>query len=95
MASYVLSLILLLSISIMSLGKPAEKSPAAAFFVFGDSVVDTGNNNYVETIPEFKANYPPYGHSGFFRGPTGRFNDGRVMVDFIGKFTSFYSEVVQ
>ncbi|XP_020270526.1 GDSL esterase/lipase 5-like [Asparagus officinalis] len=80
-----LRLTLLLSVTIVSVGSPTEKSPAA-FFIFGDSVVDVGNNNYIETIPEFKANYAPYGRNSFFNRPTGRFNDGRLMVDFIAEY---------
>ncbi|TKY72921.1 GDSL esterase/lipase 2 [Spatholobus suberectus] len=40
-----------------------------AFFIFGDSTVDSGNNNYIDTIPENKANYKPYGQNGFFENP--------------------------
>ena len=56
-----------------------------AFFIFGDSTVDSGNNNFIDTVPENKADYKPYGLNGFFHQPTGRFSDGRVIVDFIGK----------
>ena len=55
-----------------------------ALFIFGDSTVDPGNNNYIDTTPENKANYKPYGQNGYFQEPTGRFSDGRVIVDFIG-----------
>ena len=54
-----------------------------ALFVFGDSLIDNGNNN---NIPSFaKANYFPYGID-FSGGPTGRFCNGLTMVDGIGKF---------
>ena len=52
-----------------------------ALFVFGDSLVDSGNNNFLQTMA--KANYPPYG-STFFHNATGRFTDGRTAADFIG-----------
>ena len=55
-----------------------------ALFVFGDSLFDPGNNNYINTIPFFQANYLPYGES-YFSPPTGRFSDGRLIPDFIGK----------
>jgi hypothetical protein len=55
-----------------------------ALFIFGDSTVDSGNNNYIDTIPENKADYKPYGQNGVFHEPTGRFSDGRVITDFIG-----------
>lgn len=62
---------------------------AAPFFIFGDSTVDPGNNNYINTNPKHQANYKPYGHNGFFEEPTGRFSDGRVIVDFIGNHVYF------
>ncbi|KAJ8648296.1 hypothetical protein MRB53_001319 [Persea americana] len=62
----------------------SKKTPA--LFIFGDSTVDPGNNNYIQTIAENQANYPPYGQNGFFKGPTGRFSDGRVIVDFIAEY---------
>ncbi|PIN11590.1 hypothetical protein CDL12_15806 [Handroanthus impetiginosus] len=62
----------------------AEKH--TAFFIFGDSTVDPGNNNYIETIPENQANYKPYGQNGFFKDPTGRFSDGRIIVDFLAEY---------
>ncbi|XP_068648878.1 GDSL esterase/lipase At1g71691-like [Aristolochia californica] len=47
-------------------------------FVFGDSLIDNGNNN---DIPSFaKANYYPYGID-FSGGPTGRFSNGYTTVD--------------
>jgi hypothetical protein len=52
-----------------------------ALFIFGDSLIDNGNNN---DLPSFaKANYFPYGID-FNGGPTGRFSNGYTMVDEIG-----------
>ncbi|KAB1220263.1 GDSL esterase/lipase 5 [Morella rubra] len=63
----------------------ASTQPPASFFIFGDSTVDAGNNNYINTIPIMKANYTPYGES-YFERPTGRFSDGLVAVDFIAEY---------
>ncbi|OVA01067.1 Lipase [Macleaya cordata] len=53
-----------------------------AMFVFGDSLVDNGNNNYLSSIA--KANYMPYGVD--FNGwPTGRFSNGRTIVDILAE----------
>lgn len=52
-----------------------------AMFVFGDSLVDVGNNNYLSSFA--KSNYYPYGID-FNGGPTGRFTNGRNMVDMLG-----------
>jgi hypothetical protein len=57
-----------------------------AMFIFGDSIFDAGNNNYINNISVFyRANYWPYGET-FFHFPTGRFTNGRLIVDFIGKY---------
>lgn len=53
------------------------------FFIFGDSLFDAGNNKYINTTDQ-RANFWPYGET-FFRHPTGRFSDGRLIPDFIGK----------
>ncbi|CAK9150224.1 unnamed protein product [Ilex paraguariensis] len=53
-----------------------------AMFIFGDSLIDNGNNN---NLPSFaKANYYPYGID-FNGGPTGRFSNGYTMVDEIAE----------
>ncbi|KAI3456093.1 hypothetical protein Pfo_012756 [Paulownia fortunei] len=52
------------------------------FFIFGDSLVDNGNNNYRETTA--KVNFFPYGID-FPAGPTGRFTNGRNIADIIGR----------
>lgn len=51
------------------------------FFIFGDSLVDNGNNNDLSTLA--KSNYAPYGID-YPGGPTGRFTNGRTTVDFLG-----------
>ncbi|KAE8076672.1 hypothetical protein FH972_015306 [Carpinus fangiana] len=56
----------------------ANNIPAS--FVFGDSLVDTGNNNYIVSLS--KANYVPNGVD--FGMPTGRYTNGRTIVDIIG-----------
>lgn len=56
--------------------------PFPAFFIFGDSLVDVGNNNYITTLAT--ANRLPFGID-FPQGPTGRFCNGKVVVDFISE----------
>lgn len=60
----------------------AKNTTFPALIVFGDSVVDTGNNNYLKTM--IKVNYPPYGKDFVGGRPTGRFSDGKVPSDLIG-----------
>nr|XP_027121736.1 GDSL esterase/lipase 1-like isoform X1 [Coffea arabica] len=59
--------------------------PRVPLFVFGDSIYDPGNNNYINTTPDFLANFLPYGET-FFEFATGRFSDGRLIPDFIAKY---------
>ncbi|KAL2325296.1 hypothetical protein Fmac_024354 [Flemingia macrophylla] len=56
---------------------------ARAFFVFGDSLVDNGNNNYLVTTA--RADAPPYGIDYPTRRPTGRFSNGLNIPDFISQ----------
>lgn len=55
-----------------------------ASFIFGDSLVDAGNNNYLSTLS--KANIRPNGIDFKASGgnPTGRFTNGRTIGDIVG-----------
>ncbi|CAI0380274.1 unnamed protein product [Linum tenue] len=59
----------------------SNKVPAV--FVFGDSLVDTGNNNYVATIA--KGNFPPYGRDFPGGKATGRFSNAKGVADYIAE----------
>ncbi|KAJ1413037.1 SGNH hydrolase superfamily [Sesbania bispinosa] len=50
-----------------------------AVIAFGDSILDTGNNNYIET--SIKANFKPYGRDFIGQKATGRFSNGRLPSD--------------
>ncbi|KAL6562094.1 hypothetical protein OROGR_003101 [Orobanche gracilis] len=56
-------------------------SSIPAVFVFGDSTVDSGNNNYIKTIA--RSNFPPYGKDFPNHIPTGRFTNGKLLTDFL------------
>ncbi|XP_071689986.1 GDSL esterase/lipase At4g28780-like [Rutidosis leptorrhynchoides] len=56
---------------------------ARAFFVFGDSLVDNGNNNYLITTA--RADAPPYGIDYPTHRPTGRFSNGLNIPDLISQ----------
>ncbi|MED6146217.1 hypothetical protein PIB30_032594 [Stylosanthes scabra] len=77
--------ILLISCSVTAMTCQKQNESVPAIFVFGDSIVDTGNNNYITTIA--KCNFPPYGRdfaAGGFQ-PSGRFSNGLVPSDFIAE----------
>ncbi|GAB4827030.1 hypothetical protein Ancab_033909 [Ancistrocladus abbreviatus] len=62
--------------------QPSKSIPA--IFVFGDSTVDPGNNNYIVTL--LKSDFPPYGMDFPKQIPTGRFSNGRLATDFIASY---------
>ncbi|BAS84315.1 Os03g0365475 [Oryza sativa Japonica Group] len=51
-------------------------------FSFGDSITDTGNSATIS--PNASFNRLPYGET-FFGRPTGRYSDGRLIVDFLAE----------
>lgn len=53
-----------------------------ALFVWGDSIVDPGNNNVIETL--IRCNFPPYGQDFSGHKATGRFSNGKVPGDILG-----------
>uniref|UniRef100_A0A0D9VAI3 GDSL esterase/lipase n=1 Tax=Leersia perrieri TaxID=77586 RepID=A0A0D9VAI3_9ORYZ len=68
-------------VAVLVILSSAAAAPAPAMFVFGDSLVDDGNNNELSCLA--KANFFPYGidffHGG--AGATGRFCNGNTFVD--------------
>lgn len=69
----------------ISCSKDEVHNKVAGLFIFGDSILDAGNNNYINTTTLDQANFFPYGRT-FFRFPTGRFSDGRLISDFIAEY---------
>ncbi|PSR85323.1 GDSL esterase/lipase [Actinidia chinensis var. chinensis] len=72
------SLLLLISFSFSE----AQKVPA--MYVFGDSLVDVGNNNYLK-ISLVKADFPHNGVDFPGKKSTGRFSNGKNAADFIAE----------
>nr|CAB3498661.1 unnamed protein product [Digitaria exilis] len=54
-----------------------------AIIVFGDSSVDTGNNNFIPTVA--RSNFWPYGRDYANGIATGRFSNGRLATEFISE----------
>ncbi|KAL5583399.1 hypothetical protein UlMin_015841, partial [Ulmus minor] len=74
---WALCAVLLYNASCICHGHVSLPGKNVAIYVFGDSLFDAGNNNYINTTGQ--ANYFPFGES-FFKNPTGRFSDGRIYV---------------
>ncbi|XP_044499461.1 GDSL esterase/lipase At5g18430-like [Mangifera indica] len=76
-SNFIISCLILLSLTIVPLVE------AGAFFIFGDSLVDSGNNNFLVTTA--RADLPPYGIDYPSRRPTGRFSNGLNIPDIISQ----------
>ncbi|KAJ3682467.1 hypothetical protein LUZ60_015040 [Juncus effusus] len=74
----ILSLTLTFSLQIHQI---KSKPLAPAVLVFGDSIVDPGNNNAI--ITTVKSNFAPYGQNFPKHLATGRFSNGRVPSDML------------
>ncbi|CAL5387578.1 unnamed protein product [Camellia sinensis] len=70
------------SSSISSGGEKEDGTKIKGMFVFGSSLVDNGNNNYLQESMA-KADYLPYGID-FPLGPSGRFTNGKNVIDLLG-----------
>ncbi|XXG90160.1 hypothetical protein AAC387_Pa12g1988 [Persea americana] len=55
-----------------------------SIFSFGDSLADTGNYLHLRANDHPRVGQSPYGQT-YFHHPTGRFSDGRLVIDFIAQ----------
>ncbi|KAK1587661.1 hypothetical protein Q3G72_015526 [Acer saccharum] len=66
-----------------------SKNYEAPVFVFGDSTVDVGTNNFLPVSQEIKANFPYNGIDYPYSDPTGRFSNGYNIADQIVRVLSY------
>ncbi|KAF2547607.1 hypothetical protein F2Q70_00022282 [Brassica cretica] len=84
--------VLLASLSLVLFGletavsQRQQQSQVPCLYIFGDSLVDNGNNNRLLSLA--RANYRPYGID-FPQGATGRFTNGRTYVDALAQILGF------
>jgi hypothetical protein len=62
----------------------ATTTKGPVIYIFGDSMSDVGNNNYL-LLSIAKCDYPWYGIDYEGGYPTGRFTNGRTIGDIMGK----------
>ncbi|CAI0433696.1 unnamed protein product [Linum tenue] len=79
--SPVVSAVIALVVVVICGNLAGESEAARAFFVFGDSLVDNGNNNFLATTA--RADAPPYGIDYPTHRATGRFSNGLNIPDLI------------
>ncbi|XP_010033516.1 GDSL esterase/lipase EXL3 [Eucalyptus grandis] len=77
--------VILVSLALVARGRlassarPRPRPPLLAYIAFGDSIIDPGNNNNIQTI--VKCNFPPYGRDFMGGKPSGRFSNGKIPPD--------------
>ncbi|GLJ22705.1 hypothetical protein SUGI_0427650 [Cryptomeria japonica] len=76
---FLLSILILYALKVESDRPPLFQ----ALYVFGDSMVDPGNNNDLLTLA--KANFHPYGKDFLNATPTGRFTNGKLATDILSQ----------
>nr|XP_043610629.1 GDSL esterase/lipase At5g45670-like [Erigeron canadensis] len=86
--THVLALLLVFTLTLLIIANGDPQVPC--YFIFGDSLMDNGNNNNLLT--QAKVNFPPYGID-FPDGPTGRFSNGRNIADVIAQLLGFKSSI--
>jgi hypothetical protein len=79
--AFVLSAGVHISAAAAAAGQREEVHLVPAVYVFGDSTVDVGNNQY---LPGNSPLQLPYGIDFPHSRPTGRFSNGYNVADFIG-----------
>ncbi|XP_006648921.1 GDSL esterase/lipase At1g29660-like [Oryza brachyantha] len=86
-ASHVMVALCLLGLAARHAAEATQLVPAV--FVFGDSTVDVGNNNYLNSTKPARANYPKYGVDFSGSTPTGRFSNGYNLADQLAQLLGF------
>ncbi|KAK9162928.1 hypothetical protein Syun_003830 [Stephania yunnanensis] len=81
-ASFISLLCMFLLLSYLFNDVKCDTPFAPALYVFGDSVVDSGSNSYLQTL--IKVNYKPY-VIDFPFGATGRFTNGKTVADYVAQ----------
>lgn len=79
---YIRCWILILSCLLVSTSIVNGDPVVPALCIFGDSVMDAGNNNYLPTL--LRANFLPYGRDFVTHQPSGRFCNGKLAADYTG-----------
>jgi len=88
-ASYALVALCLLVLVANHAEATEQQRAVPAIFVFGDSTVDVGNNNFLATRKEGQANFPQYGVDFPTSKPTGRFSNGFNTADQLAQLLGF------
>lgn len=83
--------VLIIAIIIVGLQYSAADLPPV--FLFGDSTLDVGTNNFLPVSPEIRADFPYNGIDYPYSIATGRFCNGYNTADQIGIYVDYITYV--
>uniref|UniRef100_A0A0E0FB67 Uncharacterized protein n=1 Tax=Oryza meridionalis TaxID=40149 RepID=A0A0E0FB67_9ORYZ len=75
------ALLVLLVVAMAAAAAQQQQQLVPCMYIFGDSLVDSGNNNNILSLA--RANYQPYGIDFTGAAPPGRFTNGLTVVDML------------
>ncbi|GLJ22979.1 hypothetical protein SUGI_0433470 [Cryptomeria japonica] len=86
-SNFVLGFVIFLALAgqLVEAQTQSKKAIASALYVFGDSTIDPGNNNQLNSIA--KANFSPYGRDFPDHKATGRFTNGKLATDILSELS--------
>ncbi|CAL5049005.1 unnamed protein product [Urochloa decumbens] len=84
-----LQLCLAMCVQVLAVGTVVAGARPPAMYVFGSSIVDVGNNNYLPGTAVARANRPYNGIDFPGSIPTGRFSNGYNTADYVAKNMGF------
>ncbi|CAL0307716.1 unnamed protein product [Lupinus luteus] len=90
--TYIIFSILMYSCIIVVVVATSNAPKFSSILVFGDSTVDSGNNNDL-IFSVSKANHEPYGRDFPGHVPTGIFSNGKLVPDFIASYLNIKDTV--
>ncbi|KAM0884438.1 hypothetical protein ACQ4PT_030979 [Festuca glaucescens] len=85
----ILAVVVSMSIQVLGAAAAAADQQVPAMYVFGDSLLDVGNNNYLPGQNVRRANTPLNGIDYPGSRPTGRLSNGYNVADYIAKTLGF------
>ncbi|PWA55586.1 SGNH hydrolase-type esterase superfamily protein [Artemisia annua] len=71
-------------IAVMAVDHPPTSAPSLVTYIFGDSLAEVGNNNYLQ-YSLARSDFPYYGIDYTDAKPTGRFTNGRTIGDILSE----------
>ena len=91
MATSFVTVVVVVMLACSFIAVSVSVSGSSCIFIFGDSLVDTGNNNYITMLARADIWYNGIDFANGF--PTGKFCNGRTALDYLCMHHLFHLQV--